>query len=234
MYPWFNSSGVSGREVPGLLATCGGALCSEAACGEHLAPILGPNEGFNGWGWKVIGWNAAFFLPAKWTLFWTLNAASFPKMKENQVFFSCCNSNTAPKQFKGEWVCKWHALPGREGGRAGGSLVAGACRGDPSPASAPEISPFSFLQLWEGRPVPGWSSSSWLAPHRHSQRCVSRMPLIQSNWQSKFPIAVYNLIKLQCHFYPFSENFDTPDVIWFSPMHHLVGWMTVVGRKATL
>lgn len=61
MYPWFNSSGVSKREVPGLLATCGGAPSSEAARGEHLAPILGPNE----WGAKVIGWNAGFFLPAK-------------------------------------------------------------------------------------------------------------------------------------------------------------------------
>lgn len=26
-------------------------------------------------------------------------------MKENQVFFSCCNPNTAQKQLKGEWVC---------------------------------------------------------------------------------------------------------------------------------
>lgn len=52
MYPWFNSSGVSRREVPGLLVTCGGAPSSEAACGEHLAPILEPNEGCNEWGCK--------------------------------------------------------------------------------------------------------------------------------------------------------------------------------------
>lgn len=186
---------------------------------------------------KVIGWNAGFFLPAKWTLFWTLNTASFPKMKENQVFFSCCNPNTAQKQLKGEWVCfdlgfasgvlfrqsRW--LPG------GWSVQVGPltcfCSQDSS----------LFLSSVVRRPFSLWvvlSLSSLLAPHRHSQRCVSWMPLIQSNWQSKFPITVYNLIKLECPFYPFSENFDTHDVIWFSPMHHLVGWMTVVGRKATL
>lgn len=34
-----------------------------------------------------------------------LNTASFPKMKENQVSFSCCNPNTTQKQLKEEWVC---------------------------------------------------------------------------------------------------------------------------------
>lgn len=117
-----------------------------------------------------------------------LNTASFPKMKENQVFFSCCNPNTTQKQLKEEWVCfdlgLQVACPSWEGRRQSRWLPGGwSVQGGPLFCFCSRDSSL-FLSSVVRPPPSLWvvlSLSSLLAPHRHSQRCVSRKPLIQSN-----------------------------------------------------
>lgn len=115
-------------------------------------------------------------------------------MKENQVSFSFCNPNTTQKQLKGEWVCfgldLQVACPSWEGRYQSRWLPGGwSVQGGPLFCFCSRDSSL-FLSSVVRLPPSLWvvlSLSSLLAPHGHSQRCVSRKPLIQSTDNQNSP-----------------------------------------------
>lgn len=199
MYSRLSSAEACRGEVPGLLEACEGSQRCKAAFGEHRQ-VLGPKWGTQWTGtqkWCIgmlslfSAYKVDFILNSKYSLLSqnkrnqvsSLLFVLWPKHLITSSLLWLVSESRVPTlggktwRLRGGWgvlsvllTCS-HSGTGTHGWTQAFAFSSVQCEAPPS--------------LWVVL-----SLSSLLPPRRHSQRCMSLMPSLQSNWQSEIAITV--------------------------------------------